>query len=572
MRLRLLFLHLLIAGAFGAVLSRLAYLQIWKHDDLVARADQQSSLVIRPAARRGPILDRRGRVLAESVRSGSCYADPTVLRHPEAAAHRLASALDMPAREIAEKIRDASGSFVWLRRFLPVERAQAVEQAKIPGIGLKWEYRRSYPNGPLAAPLLGFVGDEGGGLSGLELVFDKTLVEAPPVRRALKDGRGRSLGLSPSEDEEEDAASVRLTLDRTIQFIAERELEWGVNRSHAKGGIVVVQDPATGEILALASRPSPSLSDGRPAEARDLLIPAAQWNFEPGSTFKLVTAAAALEEGAVRPQEVFYCENGKWKFADRTIRDHEPMGTLTFTQCMEDSSNIGLAKVGLRLGKEKFYDYIRAFGFGARTGSEIPGEGAGLLKPPNKWSGVSLPVISFGQEIGVTALQLAAAYSAVANGGTLLEPRIYQEVRDAGGQVRRWRPAAAVRRVVSPATADALRKILEGVVTRGTGQDAALDGWRVAGKTGTAQKLDTATGSYSDSKYVASFIGFVPASRPRLTIVVIIDEPRGPEWGGYNAAPIFKNIAWHALTYLGVPSDAAPVQVAEKPLKSPRKT
>lgn len=574
MRFRLLFLHVLTAAAFGTVLVRLAYLQIWRHQDLVARADQQSSRLIRPAPQRGPILDRQGRVLVESVRAGSCYADPAMIRSPEAVAHRLAALLDMPAREIAQKIRKKEGSFVWLRRFLSPERARAVEEARLPGVGIQWDHRRSYPNGLLAAQLLGYVGDDGHGLSGLELVFDGTLLERGEARRSLKDGRGRNLGMSPAKDDR-DGAWVRLTLDRTLQFIAERELEWGMARSRAKTGIVVVQDPFTGEILALAGRPTPFTPGERPKDMKSLTIPAAQWNFEPGSTFKLVTAAAALEEGVVRPREVFHGENGKWKVAGHTIRDHEPKGLMTFTQCMEVSSNIALAKVGMKVGKERFYDYIRAFGFGARTGSEIPGEGAGLLRPPSKWSGTSLPVLSFGQEVGVTALQLAAAYSAVANGGMLLEPRLYRQARDGSGSERRWDSGAVVRRVVSAATAETLKRMLEGVVVRGTGQDAKLEGWTAAGKTGTAQKLDPATGSYSDTRYVASFIGFAPVTKPRLTIVVILDEPQGLEWGGYNAGPIFRNIANHALTYLGVPPDAVPQLAKNSPLpdreKSPRR-
>jgi cell division protein FtsI (penicillin-binding protein 3) len=557
MRFRLLLLHTLTAAAFCAVLARLAYLQIWKHQDLVARAEHQSSRLIRPAPRRGPILDRDGRVLVESVRAGSCYADPAMITSPETVAHRLAAVLDMPARSVAEKIKGKDGSFVWLRRFLPLERARAVEEARLPGVGLKWEYRRSYPNGLLAAPLLGYVGDDGHGLSGLELVFDRTLLEKGEARRSLKDGRGRDLGLSPARDEDS-SAWLRLTLDRTLQFVAERELEWGMARSRARSGIIVIQDPSTGEILALAGRPTPFTPGERPKDMKALTISAAQWNFEPGSTFKLVTAAAALEEGIVRPREVFNGENGKWKIAGHVIRDHEPRGLMTFTQCMEVSSNIGLAKAGMKVGKERFYDYIRAFGFGARTGSEIPGEGAGLLKPPSKWSGTSLPVISFGQEVGVTALQLAAAYSAVANGGVLLEPRLYREARDVSGEARRWETGTVVRRVISPATAEILKGMLEGVVSRGTGAEARLEGWTAAGKTGTAQKLDPATGSYSTTRYVASFVGFAPVSKPRLTIVVVLDEPQGLEWGGYNAGPIFRNIANHALTYLGVPPDAVP--------------
>jgi cell division protein FtsI (penicillin-binding protein 3) len=500
-------------------------------------------------------LDRQGRVLAESVRTASCYADPTLVAHPESAAHVLAAPLDEPAREIADKIRRAGGSFVWLKRFIPVERAQAVERVHLSGVGLKWEYRRSYPNGLLAAPLLGYVGDEGNGLSGLELVFDEALREEGETLRGVKDARGRDLGGEPPR-EEEDSAWVRLTLDRTIQFIAERELQWGLERSRAKSGVVVVEDPATGEILALASRPTSFTSDRRPSDPKALTIQPAQWNFEPGSTFKLVTAAAALEEGAVKPGEVFNCENGHWQYGGRTINDHEPKKLLTFAQGMEFSSNICLAKVGLRLGREKFYDYMRAFGFGARTGSEIPGEGAGLLRPPSKWSATSLPVLSFGQEISVTALQMSAAYSAIADGGLLREPRIFREARDSAGRVRTWTTGDVVRRVVSARTAETLRKILEGAVVRGTGREARLNGWSSAGKTGTAQKLDPATGLYAQNRYVASFIGFAPVDRPRLTIVVIFDEPRGLGWGGYNAGPVFKRIAQYALTYLGVPSDA----------------
>jgi cell division protein FtsI (penicillin-binding protein 3) len=486
------------------------------------------------------------------------------------AAHRLAPLLKMPAQEVAAKIRSAPGSFVWLKRHLSVDQAQAVERARLPGVGLKWEYQRSYPNGNLASPLLGFVGTEGRGLSGLELVFNEWLADSQAPRRSLKDGRGADLSLSLSEPEE-DRTWVRLTLDRTLQYIAERELEWGMQRSRARAGVILVQDPWTGEILAAASRPQHSSAGKRPAEAGGLSIPAAQWVFEPGSTFKVVTAAAALEEGRVKFQEVMDCERGSWRYADLTINDHEPEGLLTFAQAMEVSSNIALAKVGIRLGKEKLYDYIRAFGFGSRTGSEIPGESAGLLRPLPKWSGVSLPVISFGQEVGVTVLQLACAYSALANGGTLMEPRLYQEARNQWGEKRRWDSSMPVRRVISPQTAEALKKILEGVVLRGTGHDAFLEGWGVAGKTGTAQKIDPALKRYSPDKFVASFCGFVPTSKPRLTIVVIYDEPKGLAWGGYNAGPVFRNVAWHAMTYLGVPSEA-PVQLAGERPRKPQRT
>ncbi|MBI4396069.1 MAG: penicillin-binding protein, partial [Elusimicrobia bacterium] len=273
--------------------------------------------------------------------------------------------------------------------------------------------------------------------------------------------------------------------------------------------------------------------------------------------------AAAFEEGLVKPQEVMNCENGAWRLAGITINDHKREGLITFTQAMEVSSNIALAKVGLRLGKEKLYDYIRSFGFGSRTGSEMPGESPGLLRPVAKWSGTSLPVISFGQEVGVTALQLAAAYSAIANGGLLMEPRIFLEAKDQWGKRRSWEAEGVVRRVVSTETSETLRKILQGAVARGTGKDAFLDGWSVAGKTGTAQKIDPALKMYSPDKFVASFCGFVPVDKPRLTIVVVYDEPKGLSWGGYNAGPVFRNVAWHGMTYLGVPSDV-PAKLVER--------
>jgi cell division protein FtsI (penicillin-binding protein 3) len=277
--------------------------------------------------------------------------------------------------------------------------------------------------------------------------------------------------------------------------------------------------------------------------------------FEPGSTFKIVTAVAALEEGVSHPNDLFDCEKGEWRYKTVTVNDHEPEGVLTFFRMMEVSSNIGLAKVGLRLGNQKFYDWIRSFGFGSRTGSEIPGESAGLLRAPSEWSGVSLPILSFGQEVGVTALQLACAYSALANGGTLWEPRFVQSIRTSSGSERTRASRVKVRRVMTPETAKIVGEMLEGVVLRGTGQEARLEGWSVAGKTGTAQKIDPKLKTYSPDKNVASFCGYAPAKNPRLTIVVILNEPQGITWGGYNAGPVFKNIAWHSLIHMGVPSD-----------------
>ncbi len=540
--------------AFAGVLARLGYLQLWRHDDLSRRVHLQSSRWVKEAPRRARIVDRHGSVLAESVRVASCYADPRFLRRPEIVADRLAPALHIPAPLLLKKIRETSAAFVWLKRFLTSEEALAVERENLAGVGLRWEYRRSYPNGDLASSVLGFVGDDGRGLSGLEYAFDEDLVDRRAPRRTFRDGRGARLMLDAPE--ETDAGVLRLTLDRSIQFVAERELEAGLARSRARAGLVVVQDPQTGEILALAGRPEIERGDGRSPRPEDLAVLGTQWVFEPGSTFKIVTAAAALEEGLVRPGELINGEGGTWRVAALTINDHTPERRLTFTRAMAVSSNIGFAKVGLRVGAEKLYDYIRAFGFGARAGVELAGEGAGLLRPLRQWSRTTLPVVSFGQEIGVTAVQLAGAYSTVANGGTLFEPRLCLELRSPSGTVRRWSSPAPVRRVISTATAAVLTRILQDVVENGTGRDAALPGWTVAGKTGTAQKTDPATRAYSPDKFVASFCGFAPVLRPRLTVVVIFDEPKGISGGGYNAGPVFRNVAWQGLVKLGAPADA----------------
>lgn len=555
----------LLSMGFAVVLARLAYLQIWCHADLTNRAAQQAHRWVREAPRRAAIFDRHGAPLAESVASASCYADPTLLVHPHTTAARLGAALSVDPAGLARQLKDARGSFVWVRRQLTPEQATAVERENLRGVGLVWEYRRFYPNDDLAAPLLGRVGEDGRGLSGLEHAFDAELMDRRPARRALRDGRGRRLAMDGTSEGEEDRGGLRLGIDRTLQYIAERELDLGMRRSRAKGGAVVIQDVRTGEILALAGRPRFSFADAK-VELEDLQVRATQWVFEPGSTFKLITAAAALDQGRVRTDELFNCEGGSWKVAGVEINDHEPERVISFDHVMAVSSNIGFAKLGLRIGKENLYDTTRAFGFGTRTGCELPGESPGLLRPPARWSGTSLPILSFGQEIGVTALQLAGAYTAVANGGVLLEPRLCLEAEWPNGGRQQWPTPGVVRRVIRPETAERLTRLLEGVVTRGTGQEAAVPGWTVAGKTGTAQKIDPVTRAYSPDKNVASFCGFVPARQPRLTIVVILDEPTGVTWGGVNAGPVFRNIAAQAMVRLAVPSDQ-PARLVGNPEK-----
>jgi cell division protein FtsI (penicillin-binding protein 3) len=554
----------LLTLGFAGVVARLAFVQLWCHSEFSRRVLQQSSRWLNEAPRRLPIVDRNGAVLAESVRVASCYADPRAMRRPEATVQRLAALLHLPPGPLLTKIRESRNAFVWVKRFLSAEETQALEREKGEGVGLRWEYHRSYPNGSLASSLLGYVGEDGQGLSGMEYAFEADLVDRRAPRRAFRDGRGERVALGEDETAPSETGHLRLSIDRSLQYIAERELEAGMARSRSRGGMILVQDPRTGELLAFANRPALPRGGADAPSAEELGIPAVQWVFEPGSTFKLVTAAAALEEGVVSPREAFNCEGGRWKYSSITINDHQPEKTISFARAMEVSSNIGLAKVGLRVGPEKLFDYIRAFGFGVRAGSELAGESPGLLRPLRQWSGASLPVVSFGQEVGVTALQLAGAYSAVANGGTLVEPRLCLDLQRPDGSSRQWPLGAAVRRVVSGDTATTLSNLLRGVVDRGTGRDAALGGWTVAGKTGTAQKTNPATRTYFPDRFVASFCGYAPASRPRLTIVVVFDEPKGIAWGGYNAGPVFRNVAWQSLIKMGVPPDQTD-RLAERP-------
>jgi len=555
MKPRFRFVFGIISLLFLGVVVRLAWLQLWCRQDLSLRADEQAKRWIRELPRRAPIRDRHGVLLADSVPVASCYADPMGMGNPDRVARGLAPLLSMNPVELAHRFRQTKGSFVWVKRLLSMDEATAVEKANLAGVGLQWEYRRSYPNDALASSLLGYVGEEGQGLSGLEYFFNKQLIDRRPPRKSLRDGKGRRLVLDPRE-ELPPSGGLTLTLDRSLQYIAERELDAGLIRSKARGGVVLIQDPWTGEILALAGRPAFSRNGRDRPSAAELKIPGIQWVFEPGSTLKVVTAAAALEEGLVRLDEILNCEAGKWRVSGVVIRDHEPERLITFTRAMEVSSNVGLAKVGLRLGRDKLYDYIRSFGFGTRTGVEVSGEEAGLLKPPVQWSGLSLPTISFGQEVGVTVLQLAAAYSAIANGGVLMEPRLCRQAEWPSGETRVWTVPSSVRRVVSKETSAQMRQILRGVVDRGTGTEAAVAGWTVAGKTGTAEKFDPRTRRYSATRYVASFCGFVPAENPRFTLVVVIDEPQGLEWGGLNAGPVFRAVASQALSLYGVPPDA----------------
>jgi len=433
---------------------------------------------------------------------------------------------------------------------------------QMEGIGLVMEGRRFYPKGPLLAHVMGFAGMDGEGLEGIERRYEPQLHGEKRVVILQRDAMGRTV-FPKGQAEQVPAAghSLVITIDEVIQYIAEKELEEAVTKARAKSGTVIVLDPQTGAVLALAI--SPRFDPNAVAS-----LTADRWRnraltdaYEPGSTMKALVAAAALEEKVMKPSTMLYGENGRMTIANTVIHDHEKLGWMTFAQVIQKSSNIGAAKTGMALGDQRLYRYLQAFGFGQKTEIDLPGEAGGLVKHPKEWGRRSLASISMGQEIGVTPIQMVSAVAALANGGVLMKPYVVSEVRDAQGKSLRQFLPQVKRRVVSPETARTVTSILEGVVTDGTGAKAAIPGFRVAGKTGTAQKIDPRTGAYSSTLFVGSFVGFVPADNPRLAMIVVIDEPQGESWGGTVAAPVFRRVGEQVLNYLGVSSDE-PVKLA----------
>lgn len=551
---RYILLHLLLAG-FGVILFRLVSLQVLQAAELTARADRQHQKSVTLEGARGTVTDRHGKVLAMNVEVPSIFGVPTSLDSPANAARSLSPVLHIRREEIEKKLRQDK-HFVWLARKVEPEQGRRLEQLSIDGIGMVMEGRRFYPKGPLLAHVLGFVGMDGMGLEGLERRYESQLHGEKRLTILQRDALGRTV--FPKDLREQVPATgqaLTLTIDEVIQYIAEKELEEAVDHARAKSGTIIVMEPRTGAILAMAV--SPRFDPNAVAS-----LTADRWRnraltdtYEPGSTMKVVVAAAALEERVMMPGSMLFGENGRMTIANTTIHDHEKLGWMTFAQMIQKSSNIGAAKTGMLVGDQRLYRYLQAFGFGQRTDIDLPGEVSGLLKSPREWGRRSLASISMGQEVGVTPLQMITAVSAIANDGVLMKPYVVAEVRDQKGQRAKEILPQVKRRVVSPATARTLTTIMEGVVTSGTGTKAAIPGFRVAGKTGTAQKVDPRTGTYSSALSIGSFVGFVPADAPRLAIIVVVDEPQGEAWGGVVAAPVFRRVGEQVLTYLGVPRD-----------------
>jgi cell division protein FtsI (penicillin-binding protein 3) len=535
--------------------GRLGHLQMSQHEWLRERARLQQESVMPAGAPRGLIVDRAGRELARSIEVESFFAVPGEIADAERTAARLAEVLPIDAAALAEKLRRAQAEgrkFVWVARKLTADQAAAVGSLKLAGVRSLKETKRFYPNGPLAAHVLGFVGLDESGLGGVEQAYDDSLSGETGRLSFETDGRRRpydSFGIGPRPGQ-----TLVLTIDQAAQHWTEQALAAAVERARARSGTAIVLDPHTGEILALANAPAFDPNQARRFGPEARVNQALQNIYEPGSTFKIVAYAATLEKGLGKPTDRIDCQMGSINVYGRTVRDHSPFGTLTLTEALAKSSNVAAIKLGMRLGDDVMYDYITRFGFGARTGIELPGETAGLVRPVARWQRSSIGSIAIGQEIGVTPLQMVSAFGALANDGVRVAPHIVREMRAADGTVL-VRAHPQERRVLGAETAAQLREMLESVTLKGTARRAQLDGYTAAGKTGTAQKIDPRTRAYSKTKHVASFVGFAPVSNPAVVIIVVIDEPVGAYHGGDTAAPVFREIAERILPLLNVAPD-----------------
>lgn len=550
---------LIVAGValfwMAAIFGRVAYLQLFRHSEYLSRAARQQRKKIDIAPKRGVIYDRNMRPLAMSIPVQSAFAIPCDVKDVAMATRLLSGVLGIPAEEIREELESES-TFVWIKRKLSPDKVEAIQSLNLKGIYLQEENQRYYPKREMAAHVLGFVNVDEKGLGGIEEKYDDLIRSKAEKVVVMTDGRQR--WYDGGEAQRERGANVVLTLDERIQYIAERELGAAIEKTHAAAGSVIVQDPNSGAILALANWPkfNPNAATDSPDDAR--MNRAISAIYEPGSTFKLITLAAAFDQSLIRADEVFDCENGAVTVAGHLIHDHKRYGMLTVADILANSSDVGAIKIALRLGSPKFFDYIRGFGFGTPTGVDLPGESRGLLHRLEHWGSYSIASVSMGQEVGVTPLQIVTAVSVVANGGLLHRPHVVQQMTR-GDQVLALDEPSGMdepRRVVRPETAATLRQLMEGVILHGTGKAARLDGWTAGGKTGTAQKIDPVTGRYSSTNVIASFAGFAPINNPAVTILVTIDSPAGyPHDGATVATPVFKRIAEQVLPYLDVARD-----------------
>jgi len=566
--------RLALAGAvflmmFLAVGLRAFQLQIVQGEKLKRLGERQRLQEWTILPKRGSILDRNGEPLAISLEAQSVYVRPRRLKEPERAAPQLAKALGMRQKQLRRKLKTEK-PFVWVKRQVTPREVERVRALNLEGVGMYYEPKRYYPHGRLAGQMMGFVGRDSQGLEGVEGYYDKFIRGEFGSSVVEQDALGRKVMVQGVERlEVPPGADIHLTLNASIQSLVEKQLEATVTRFRAKAGRAVLVEPFTGEVLAMANFPffNPN---------RFTRFPSHRWrnrsvtdSFEPGSTFKVIGAAAALEEGIVGKEDIFYCELGRYSYGGRIIHDEKKHGWLTLEKMIKVSSNIGLTKVVDKIKKDRYFKYIQKFGFGQPTGIDLPGEAHGLVRSPSRWTRVDLAAHAFGQGIAVTPVQLVMAYAAIANGGFLMRPYVVRRVVDSTGKVLVKHESHVVRRVISEKTARELTSILSGVVSDGgTGFRAGMEGFQVAGKTGTSQKADLINGGYIADKRIASFVGFVPAENPRMVLLVLLDEPEVSVYGGVVAAPLFRRIARGTLRHLGIVPhgrDTMPLPVVSRP-------
>lgn len=566
-RIRIAACGLVMLGLAVWVGGRAVQLQVDEADEYRALAESNYLKEMNVPGRRGRILDRKGVELASTVQMDSVFCNPRQLVHVPGGAETLARTLRLDPKELARRVASSRSYFMWVRNQVTPEESAAVMALELPGVGIRKEPKRVYPKEALAATVIGYAGREGRGLEGVERSYDDVLRGTGVAMVGLRDGKGRALLAEGMVDPDAGAGSdLVLTLDSYISYVSEEALARGVAASKAKAGIAVVIDPRTGDVLALANVPTYNPNQPGQALTAGAKNRAITDSFEPGSTMKTITFAAALEAGAVRPTESIDCEMGRMAVGGRIIRDDHPKGVISAAEVFKHSSNIGTVKIVRRIGRQKLHDALLGFGFGRRTGIGLDGEVRGVVHPVARWSEIGFANHSFGQGLTVTPLQLAAAFSTIAAGGTYRPPRLCVKVIDRHGHESPCpRPAPREeRRVMSEAAARTLREIMVGVTEGGTAKQAAIPGYPVAGKTGTSQKVTD--GKYGDER-VSSFVGIVPADDPRLVIAIVVDEPEvRPAYGGIVAAPIFKEIAEASLRYLTVPPTAP---IATKPGKKP---
>ena len=573
----------------GSIGFRLFWLQIVHHHDYLDRAQKQQQRTFEVAPRRGILYDRNLHELAMTVQVDSIYAVPTEIENKKAAASTLASVVhtdptDVPTSEdqIAARLAKNNG-FAWIARRVSPDVSAKIKALNLKGVYFQKEFQRSYPNTEIAAQVLGYVGIDDTGLGGIEQKFEPQLHGVPGRMYTAMDARRHILG--STESEPQPGQNLVLTIDEQIQFMAERALDHVMDHTHADNGTIVIQDVHTGQILALAIRPTFNPNQFRhttPALLRDHAVSDV---YEPGSTFKLVAYSAALDAGVAKPDDMVDCQGGLITLAGRVIHDNqgEHPGVIPVHKALEISSDVGAIKMALKVGQDKYSDYVRSFGFGSRSGLELPGETRGLLRPVSKWGPSSIGSIAMGQEIAVTPVQLVSMVSTIANGGIYLPPHVLMSapqsgVRSAaqlqpspfkpGGQLPNPLPTAA-HRVISTMAAAQMRQMMEGVVLYGTGKDAQLNGYSAGGKTGTAQKIDPATHKYSKTMHVASFAGIAPVNNPVIAVAIVMDNPKagGSYYGAAVSAPVFQEVAQQVLEYLRVPHDE-PVRAQKAPATS----